>query len=335
MSIHHGKLDLTGVDPEAVLEAMMSTLTKEDRQDVFRLTHQEMERKSEAAAAATTREGLIENFFKARTQIQSMLFDTEPGTSTFLISTTQANNVKPAKRKVLPLKDCCPLTIRSMTLNTTHQQRHLCGKVAVADSFRQIHHMYFLLEDIHGELVRVAVYNTDRTFTLHEELTRIAPFYKIAADMIPVVRVDDPAEIVPWKSPSNSVEWKALGDRFLSAEDGAEALFCYETPMKCDEYGDVATLLTNLGLCESKVKRFQESVWYAGAAVFLDSANTKAWYRLIASLREVSSKDQWQEVARAAPDHPKIRELVRTLGRAGPSRRINPPIFLQGMRRLV
>lgn len=119
MSIHHGKLDLTGVDPEAVLEAMMSTLTKEDRQDVFRLTHQEMERKSEAAAAATTREGLIENFFKARTQIQSMLFDTEPGTSTFLISTTQANNVKPAKRKVLPLKDCCPLTIRSMTLNTT------------------------------------------------------------------------------------------------------------------------------------------------------------------------------------------------------------------------
>jgi hypothetical protein len=159
----------------------------------------------------------------------------------------------------------------------------------------------------------VGVYNTDRTFRLGEVVAIVEPFYKVAADAIPVVRVHNPEEFVKWEPPATALQWKDLRDGSARADGFADALFCYEAGMNAADSPSVrsetSTLLANIALCDFNLRNMKSSVWYAGAAVFLDHANKKAWYRLLAALSEVD-KASFREVARASPDVPELKGLV-------------------------
>lgn len=125
--------------------------------------------------------------------------------------------------------------------------------------------------------------------------------------MIPMVRADNPKEIVSWEAPATSTQWKGLGDSFARAGDFRDALLCYQEGIKAGDLRHVrteaSTLLTNIALCDFKLGRTRSSVWFAGAAVFMEESNTKAWYRLIAALSEVNCESA-REVAHVAPDTP-------------------------------
>jgi hypothetical protein len=287
-----------------------------------------MERMSEVeqgAGAASTRQGLIDNFLKARDQIQELR--ASAGQNQF-VTTTNSTNVKPQKLKSVPITDCTPITISQMTLNNTHRFNYLCGKVAVADSFRQIQYIYFLLEDMQGDLVRVSVYNTNRIFKLNEGLAIIEPFYKIASgDGIPVVRVDRPAEVIDWKPPSTTQEWEILGSRYLLGEHADTALHCYDASLKSQDIAiakkELSVLFNNIAQCEYRRKRYEEAVCFSGTAVYLDRDNIKPWYRLIEALLKLDIK-----ACRAVLKDARLAPILQTLR----SKVGEGPAYPEGMR---
>jgi hypothetical protein len=167
-----------------------------------------------------------------------------------------------------------------VALKATHQNRHLCGKIVVADSLRQIRHVSFLFEDLRSGLVLVRVYNTNRIFRLVETLI-IEPFYKVAADMIPMVRVDNPSEIEDWEPSALHMQWKNFGDRFGLSDDLENSLFCYEAGMNAftdpNYRANTAILSANIAMCDFNLGSMLSSPWYADVAASLDGKNKKAW----------------------------------------------------------
>lgn len=153
-----GHVEVTGIDVEKMMLRMMSMSLSDEASSLLqdRVTAQ-----MKAATDAATREGLVEHFKKAREEARKLVQEARTRNLS-TITTTQSHNVKPAAIATPKLKECLPLTIQSMAIDTTHRNRHLCGKVAVDDSFIQIRHVFFLLEDIRGDLVRVSVYKTHR-----------------------------------------------------------------------------------------------------------------------------------------------------------------------------
>jgi hypothetical protein len=307
-----GHIEITGIDVEKMMLRLMSMSMSDEASSIL---HENVAAQMKAATEASTREGLVEHFKNAREEAQKLAKKVREGNLS-TVTTTQSYNVKPNAIATPQLKDCLPVTIQSMAINTTHRNRHLCGKVAVGDSFRQIRHVYFLLEDIRGDLVRVSVYNTNRTYRFGETMTILVPFYKVAADMIPMVRVDNPKEIVSWEAPETPTQWKESGDSFARAKDFKDALFCCQEGMNAGNLRRVrmeaSTLLTNIALCDFKLGRMKSSIWCAGSAVFLEELCAKAWYRLIASLSEIDIEAA-REVALVAPETPELKRLVTKL----------------------
>lgn len=298
-------LEISGEADVGKVMEMLANMPAGERESIMA----ETEKHIKAAEAASTREGLIESFLAARERMRELA---SAPANLATITTTQSSNVKPSRLKPVPLTNCTPITISTMTIDTTHRQRFLCGKVAIADSFRQIQHIYFLLEDFRGELVRVCVYNTDRVFKLDEELAITEPFFKVALDGIPVVRVDRPQDIVPWTAPLTPKQWKQLGDEFVAAEDGSSAIHCFEsflsTPEIAADRPTLAILYNNVAICESRLGRYKSAAWYARTAVYFDPKHTKAWFRLIDSLIRFDV-GACRAVLVAAPSHPELNSL--------------------------
>jgi tetratricopeptide (TPR) repeat protein len=316
--IHH--FDLSGETPDVEdVMRLFRNMPGDQREQIFQATMERMSEVEQGAEAASTRQGMIDHFLKARVQIQELRAS---GGQHQFITTTNSTNVKPQKKKSVSITDCTPITISQMTVNNTHRLNYLCGKVAVDDSFRQIQHIYFLLEDIQGNLVRVSVYNTNRIFKLNEGFAIIEPFYKIASgDGIPVVRIDRPAEIIDWKMPSTTQEWTILGNSYLLGEHADSALHCYEASLKSQDVVSVkkelSVLLNNIAQCEFRRKRYEEAVWFSGTAVYLDRDNIKPWYRLIEALLKLDIK-ACRAVLKDAPTVPILQTLRSKVGE-GPS----------------
>jgi tetratricopeptide (TPR) repeat protein len=317
--------DIPGETPDMEdVMRLFSHLPVDQRERIFQTTMERMSEIAQGAEAASTRQGLIDNFLKARDQIQELRAS---GQYQF-ITTTNSTNVKPQRKKSVPITDCTPITISQMAFNNTHRLNYLCGKVAVADSFRQIHHIYFLLEDIQGDLVRVSVYNTNRIFKLNEGLAIIEPFYKMASgDGIPVVRIDRPAEVVDWKPPSTTQEWNMLGSSYLLGEHADTALYCYEASLKSQDVTsskkELSVLFNNIAQCKFRLHRYEEAACFSGTAVYLDRDNVKPWYRLIESLLKLDLM-ACRAVLKDAPSAPILQTLRSKAGKG--------PAYPEGMR---
>jgi hypothetical protein len=292
---------------QAVLE-MMARLSPEGQETVQTKVQEMMKEIGDAS----TREGLVRHFLKARDQYAIVA-------KMRSVSTTNSTNVKPPSASgQSSLKASTPITVNRLVVNTTHRSRHFCGKVAVADSFHRIAHIYMLLEDCTGDLIQVCVYNTSKVYELGESLLIMEPFYKMgSADGLPLIRVDRPSEVVSWHFPATCLEWKELGNEFIRGSDNTTALHCYQTALTQAGIPEtrpvLAVLYSNLALCHNRLGFHSKAVWFTGTAVYLDPDNVKTWYRLVDSLAEVSPRAA-REVLKEAPEVPELRKLRNKLG---------------------
>ena len=264
-----------------------------------------------------TRDGMIQHFLKAREESKYMDEYLAGNSQGLSIINTQSHNVKPSNKTNVSIGSSAPLVVSNLTLDSTHRLRHLPGKVAVADSFRRIQHMYMLLEDVKGDLVQVCVYNTSRIYKQGDSIAILEPYFKTAADMMPIIRIEDTSDIVSWKAPVCSLQWKEVGDTFFKAKDTASAIHCYEqglqSPKGAEKRSELAVLFTNVALCERCLGHFERSAWFAGTAVFLNEDNQKAWYRLVDSLQHFDL-GACKEVIKEAPSSDELDKLVRKIG---------------------
>lgn len=271
----------------------------------------------QSTGKASTRDGMIQHFLKAREECKRMDEYLAGHRSTCQLSMTQSHSVKPSNKTKVSTGSSAPLVVSNLHLESTHRLRYLPGKVAVADSFRRIQHMYMLLEDVKGDLVQVCVYNTSRIYKKGDSIAILEPYFKTAADMMPIIRIDDTSDIVSWKAPVYPLQWKEVGNKFYKAKDTTTAIHCYEqglqSPKGADKRSELSVLFTNVALCESCLGHFERSAWFAGTAVFLNEENQKAWYRLVDSLQHFDL-GACKEVNKEAPSSHELDKLVRKVG---------------------
>jgi hypothetical protein len=271
----------------------------------------------QSAGKASTRDGMIQHFLEAREECKRRDEHLAGNRNVFQLRMPHhSHNNKPSKKTNVSIGSSAPLIVSNLTIDSTHRLRYLPGRVAVADSFRRVHHMYMLLEDVKGDIVQVCVYNMSRIYKKGDYIAILEPYFKTGvADMIPFIRIDEPSDIVTWKAPVSSLQWKEVGNTFYKkAKDTATAIHCYEqglqSPKGVEKRSELAVLFTNVALCESCLGHFERSAWFAGTAVFLNDDNQKAWYRLVDSLQHFDL-GACKEVIKEAPSSTELEKLVR------------------------
>lgn len=146
--------------------------------------------------------------------------------STLPFSTSRATSFSSA------LGTHSPILVSNLKAGQTHQGRLLIGTIVDIDGFWAISSGSFLLEDLLGYVVEVAVYNTpkdsfSKTYALGREVCIVEPFFKIRADGSAGIRIDKPDEILSWFHPQTSEGWKELGNSSIKSCP-MTALICYE-----------------------------------------------------------------------------------------------------------
>jgi tetratricopeptide (TPR) repeat protein len=255
-----------------------------------------MQERVVSAAQCQTKDGLADNFKKARRKC------TQPGwpfsgqmKGHHVVNFTDSTTVKPKLTSVPALKTTQPILIKDLQLNSTHRGKALYGRVAVDHAFARMSTTVLLMEDLVGDLVEINLYNlpvatTDKVETLFAKgkgIVVIEPFFKDRSDMTVGIRIEDPAEISSWPFPETHGELKDFGNLFMtsSVPSYGSALLCYEIALHSSEpsfvaaKNDVSRLFSNIAQCEKMTKNYNRAIWYSAAATFLDPSNAKAWYR--------------------------------------------------------
>ncbi len=118
-----------------------------------------------------------------------------------------------------------------------NQGRFLIGRIVDSDGFWTINSGTFLVQDLMGLLVEIAVYNFSpdmfpKTFHKDRELCIVEPFFKIRADGSVGIRADRPQEeIFNYSFPGTAGEWKDLGNAFIKHSPDM-ALVSYESALQ-------------------------------------------------------------------------------------------------------
>jgi tetratricopeptide (TPR) repeat protein len=192
-----------------------------------------------------------------------------------------------------------PIAVRDLTLGITHLGRSLTGRV-LGDVFTMTSVMG-LLEDTAGEVVRFAVYGhldnipsckANRVATELYPPGRLIcicePYYKLAADNIAAVRVDNPMEVLFLDDhPSNSssrtaASLKEQADACYRESRFDQALHGYECALSAVEpSGVTALVMQNLAAANLRMDNPRPALVVAAAAMAcLKSVfSVKACYR--------------------------------------------------------
>ncbi|KAA8491108.1 hypothetical protein FVE85_4525 [Porphyridium purpureum] len=153
------------------------------------------------------------------------------------------------------------LTIEKLKVEATHEDKFLCGRVALDDSFQSSKYSYLLLEDIKGGIVPVCFPNMQKIFTKGQSLAIVDPFYQIAADGVPTIRVRQLQEIIAWKYPHFSSEWKDLGNRLAQQGDWRLAVLSYEKALAARDFNPlvqaISFLYDRIASCEYEIARME------------------------------------------------------------------------------
>jgi tetratricopeptide (TPR) repeat protein len=237
------------------------------------------------------------------------------------------------------------MTISSLLLGVTHRGRALYGRVF--GKVTAMASVMGLLEDERGDVVRFAVYNQIKSenpvhdlraarqmYRPRSLLCICEPYYKLAADNIAMVRVDDPAQLVFLSEPSHQVPPSSASTadlkrqattqfkegRFVEAREG------YKRALVATEGAAlVTTVLQNLAAAFLKQKEPSSALCCAAAAMlgFVARPPTKACYRAAVALEEAGQPVaacwavQSDEVAddKVSHDVRKLRQEVRRFRR--------------------
>eukprot|EP00804_Cyclotella_cryptica_P026630 CCRYP_019086-RB/>CCRYP_019086-RB protein AED:0.01 eAED:0.01 QI:2437/1/1/1/0.33/0.25/4/1797/740 len=162
------------------------------------------------------------------------------------------------------LRTHSPILLSNLKAGQTHRGRLLIGSIVDIDGFWAINSGSFLLEDLQGDVVEVAVYNTpkdsfSKTFALGREVCIFEPFFKIRADGSAGIRVDKPGEILSWFRPQTSEGWKELGNSSIKSCP-MTALICYEQALQAPNNTilDVVGWTANIGAPKESKKSSQQ-----------------------------------------------------------------------------
>ena len=211
-----------------------------------------------------------------------------PGYQAAQMTMTQSFDVKPKTR---PAGKLSVMRVSELCVGTTHKGRYLSGKVAEHPFFMVS--ASFVLEDLFGDYVEVAVYNVGEEAAMHlfckgRFLSIAEPYYKIRADGTDGIRVDDPADLEEAELPKSMGGWREIGNDFFKSSKVQDAIHCYESGLAREEMRLAGLLFSNRALCKAKAKEWALALRFASLAAQLDAQNVKAKYRQAEALCHLS-----------------------------------------------
>ena len=223
----------------------------------------------------------------------------------------QSSGRKPAAlRPRVPLASLAPISVADLQLGTTHVGRVLRGKLAAPANVMK--GAMTVLEDAHGRLVLLAVYNMLPAGLGMRELHQVAdvalaegasvaviePFFKRFADGTCGVRVDDPRDLVHLDAQPDARDaaaWKEEGNVSFRGGQYAEAERCYSAGLGALDEGAARLLsgsLSNLAAAllaqpGAEGATAARALLCASAAAAVDANYAKARFRAASALRKL------------------------------------------------
>ncbi|CAE7217762.1 unc45b, partial [Symbiodinium microadriaticum] len=173
----------------------------------------------------------------------------------------------------------------------------------------------FVLEDIFGDYVEVAVYNVPAEAAMQlyckgRVLSIAKPCYKIRADGTGGIRVDNPAEVQETQLPRSATSWREVGNQFFKSKKVDSATECYARGLRTLAEVPVAMLLSNRSLCAAKARNWLSALRCASVATLLDPKNPKARYRQAEALCHLSPASGQLLVQQGIQSWPELKEAA-------------------------
>ncbi len=172
------------------------------------------------------------------------------------------------------------IQLNKLTVGKTHRGCFIKAKIAT--QYRQMTCILFEIEDESKLQLRLSVYNFplgssqsyQQIFWIGRELYVIEPFFKIATDGLPMIRVDAPAEIqfddiIKKKSGNNPILLKERANLAYQANDFNLAVDLYKKAIDFEKndnqfksvcYSNMAACYNNLGCHETSLEQSALSI---------------------------------------------------------------------------
>lgn len=256
-----------------------------------------------------------------------------------------ASGRKPAKLQPrVPLASLTPISVAELQLGTTHKGRILRGTLVAPAAVMK--GAMTVLEDAHGRLVLLAVYNmlperegmrlvhraADVALPKGAAVAVIEPFFKRFMDGTCGVRVDDPRDLVHMETPPqarDAASWKEEGNTCFRGGQHSEAERCYTAALRALDEGEAKLLSGSLGnlaaalLAEPDAARGPtiQALLCAAAASAVDATYAKARFRAATALHALgdSVHARWcaKETQRLGGGGAECRALLAALPERG------------------
>lgn len=226
-------------------------------------------------------------------------------------------------------KSLSPMRIDELQVGVVHAGRQIKG-IIVSPPFSMVG-TRFVLEDAFGAAVVVSVYydeddvqqrdvqlRADADFPVGKQICIAEPFYKIANDGSPMIRVDMPSmdiSTVCDARPLDAAAWHSLGNHFYSCEyrsmKGAKESWTRAVSLLGPP---TSILLSNCSAAYLQIGQNGAAALYAGAGLHIDPTNHKAAFRLVSALSRVRGQHaNSTALASLCADHfPALQDLFHS-----------------------
>lgn len=203
------------------------------------------------------------------------------------------------------LKNYSEIKIENLSIGKIHNNKYLKCKIIV-EPFKMTA-IATVIQDSKGDVSRVSIYSYPETksknfkqiFKKDVILTIIDPFFKIANDGLPVIRVDSPDEILI-DDDSEPTEWaslKKLADNAFRNGDFEEALNYYSKASKINTSDENNSIIHfNIGMCYVNKKAPNSAKENFQKSLICRSDYTKALFNLAKIHVELFETEQARDI---------------------------------------
>lgn len=215
------------------------------------------------------------------------------------------------------LSELRPITINQLQLNEIHRGRYILLQT-VEPSFK-LTAFRSIVKDTSNEIERIALYNFTSSDSFHHDAsyalpvsTTLAvkePYYKLAQDGYPLIRVDSPSDVVfltnndpvviqaGWSNGSDELKkltdsvnhlnldsnsLKKVGNMYYKSKRYFEAIEAYKLAIAEDPLDHI--LYSNLSAAYLALEKFDEALENARKAISLDRNHLKSLFRMVKAL---------------------------------------------------
>ncbi|CAE7039664.1 RPAP3 [Symbiodinium sp. CCMP2592] len=264
---------MSAPDPAKVME-LLGSMSEKDREAIMKQATERMGDLFGGGGGGAPKNALER--FQAKRRANAEKMAQRPGDYAANMTFSQSWDTKPQGEVLGSLS---MMRVSELCVGTTHRGCRLVGTVAEDPDF--IASAAFVLEDIFGDYVEVAVYNVPAEAAMQlyckgRVLSIAEPYYKIRADGTDGIRVENPAELQETHLPRSAVSWREIGNQFFKSKKVDSATECYARGLRAHPEVPVAMLLSNRALCAAKALRWLLALRCASVATLLDPKNAKA-----------------------------------------------------------